>query len=121
MTLAIVHLMQGDVPGLIQDAIDLGFLPKDVNVEKLRSELQNVYDNAQLAMEQEFRQTAVNASTYKAVVRRRKRFMAVSFDLNRIFFLYPFLVPDYFALITRAMIVLEGIAVTGNPVKIKHF
>jgi hypothetical protein len=24
-------------------------------------------------------------------------------------------VPDYFALLTRAMIVLEGIAVTGNP------
>ena len=31
------------------------------------------------------------------------------------FFEYPFLVPDYFALITRAMIVLEGIAVTGDP------
>lgn len=41
--------------------------------------------------------------------------MAVSLDLNRIFFEYPFLVPDYFALITRAMIVLEGIAVTGDP------
>ena len=36
-------------------------------------------------------------------------------DLNRIFYLYPFLVPDYFALITRAMIVLEGIAITGDP------
>ena len=33
----------------------------------------------------------------------------------QIFFEYPFLVPDYFALMTRAMIVLEGIAVTGNP------
>ncbi len=51
----------------------------------------------------------------QAVVRRRKRFMAVSLDLNRIFFEYPFLVPTYFALITRAMIVLEGIAVTGDP------
>ncbi len=51
----------------------------------------------------------------QAVVKRRKRFMAVSLDLNRIFFEYPFLVPDYFALITRAMIVLEGIAVTGDP------
>jgi len=36
-------------------------------------------------------------------------------DLNRVFFEYPFLVPNYFALITRAMIVLEGIAVTGDP------
>ncbi len=41
--------------------------------------------------------------------------MAVSLDLNRVFFEYPFLVPTYFALITRAMIVLEGIAVTGDP------
>ena len=39
----------------------------------------------------------------------------MSKDLNKIFFNYPFLVPDYFALMTRAMIVLEGIAVTGNP------
>merc|ERR1719206_184004 len=46
---------------------------------------------------------------------RRKQFWAVSFDLNKIFYLYPFLVPEYFALITRAMIVLEGIAVTGDP------
>ena len=57
----------------------------------------------------------MDASKYKAVVGRRKRFMAVSFDLNRIFFRYPFFVPEYFALITRAMIVLEGIAVSGNP------
>lgn len=32
----------------------------------------------------------------------------------QVFFNYPFMVPEYFALITRALIVLEGIAVTGN-------
>ena len=52
---------------------------------------------------------------FKAVQTRRKKFWAVSRDLNKVFFEYPFLVPDYFALITRAMIVLEGIAVTGDP------
>ena len=36
MTLAIVHLIQGDVKGLVVDAIDLGFLPKDTNVEALQ-------------------------------------------------------------------------------------
>ena len=36
MTLAIVHLMQGDVPGLLEDAIELGFLPQDVNKETLQ-------------------------------------------------------------------------------------
>ena len=42
-------------------------------------------------------------------------FFIFSFELNKIFFVFPFQVPDYFALLTRAMIVLEGIAVTGNP------
>ena len=41
--------------------------------------------------------------------------ISVPSDLNVIFYTYPFLVPAYFALITRAMIVLEGIAVTGDP------
>lgn len=59
MTLAIVHLMQGDIKGLVQDAIDLGFLPPDVNVEKLQIDLQKVYDSAQLVMEQEYQKSKV--------------------------------------------------------------
>ena len=30
MTKTIVHLMQGDVPGLVEDAIDLGFAISDL-------------------------------------------------------------------------------------------
>ena len=37
MTKTIVHLMQGDVPGLVEDAIQLGFLPEDV--DKVRRKL----------------------------------------------------------------------------------
>ena len=115
MTLAIVHLMQGDVPELVNDAVNLGFLPAEVDKAKLLPALQKIFDDAQLAMKEEARQEAIQQTKYKAIVTRRKRFMAVSNDLNLIFFKYPFLVPDYFALITRAMIVLEGIAVTGDP------
>merc|ERR1712241_648826 len=115
MTLAIVHLMQGDVPGLVNDAINLGFLPTDVDKDKLLPALQKVFDDAQIAMKEESRIEAINKTKYKSVVTRRKKFMAVSNDLNLIFFKYPFLVPDYFALITKAMIVLEGIALTGDP------
>jgi len=111
MTKTIVHLMQGDVPGLVQDAIELGFLPEDVDKESLTPTLQKVFDSAQLALTDQVKQ----GLTFKAVQGRRKQFWAVSFDLNKIFYLYPFLVPEYFALITRAMIVLEGIAVTGDP------
>ena len=70
-----------------------------------------MFDSAQLAVTDQVK----SGLTYKAIQGRRKQFWAVSFDLNKIFYLYPFLVPDYFALITRAMIVLEGIAVTGDP------
>ena len=111
MTKTIVHLMQGDVPGLVEDAIDLGFLPADVDKTSLVPTLQKVFDSAQLAVTDQVK----SGLTYKAIQGRRKKFWAVSFDLNKIFYLYPFLVPDYFALITRAMIVLEGIAVTGDP------
>merc|ERR1711923_31170 len=111
MTKTIVHLMQGDVPGLVEDAIELGFLPADVDKTSLTPTLQAVFDSAQLAVTAEVK----NGLTYKAIQGRRKQFMAVSFDLNKIFYLYPFLVPDYFALITRAMVVLEGIAVIGDP------
>ena len=111
MTKTVVHLMQGDVPGLVEDAIDLGFLPADVDKTSLVPTLQRVFDSAQLAVTDQVK----SGLTYKAIQGRRKQFWAVSFDLNKIFYLYPFLVPDYFALITRAMIVLEGIAVTGDP------
>merc|ERR1712241_695571 len=111
MTKTIVHLMQGDVPGLVEDAIQLGFLPEDVDKASLTPVLQSVFDSAQLAVSDQVK----SGLTYKAIQGRRKQFWAVSFDLNKIFYTYPFLVPDYFALITRAMIVLEGIAVTGDP------
>jgi len=111
MTMTIVHLMQGDVSGLVEDAVQLGFLPKDVNRETLVPVLQHVFDSAQLAVTDQVRA----GLQFQAIQSRRKQFWAVSMDLNRIFYLYPFLVPDYFALITRAMIVLEGIAITGDP------
>ncbi len=71
MTLSLVHLMQGDVRGLIDDAIELGFLPRvrkdilwgnyciqiyffrlrfqDVNVDKLYPDLKRVYDSGQVS------------------------------------------------------------------------
>merc|ERR1712241_909070 len=77
--------------------------------------LRKVYDSAQLAVRQTVDEEKKQRKSFKAVERRRKYFTDVSSDLNKIFFNYPFLVPDYFALITRAMIVLEGIALTGDP------
>ena len=42
-------------------------------------------------------------------------FQELAADLAQITFDYPFRIPPYFALIIRAIGVLEGIALTGNP------
>jgi len=52
--------------------------------------------------------------SFGAMAKKRAQFSAISRDLNQIFFDFPFRVPEYFALITRALIVLEGIALTGD-------
>merc|ERR1712209_317061 len=62
-----VHLMQGDVPGLVDDAIHLGFLPEDVEKEKLLPALQSIFDEAQLAIKEEARMEAIQKTKYKAV------------------------------------------------------
>jgi len=117
MTLAIVHLMQGDVPELLNDAVELGFLPKDLDMTELKDVLGRVFKSAQIVdlASSTYPFANKNSEKYTSIASRRKKFWAVSNDLNKIFFDYPFLVPNYFALITRAMIVLEGIAVTGDP------
>jgi len=118
MTATIVHLMEGDVKGLLKDAVQLGFLPEDVDRSKLLPVLQNIFDEARIQAEKELveiENPAPGQSKYTAMASRRKKFSVISEDLNQVFFEFPFLVPDYFALITRALIVLEGIAVTGDP------
>ena len=105
--------MQGDVHGMIKDSMALGFLPMDVDLEVLEPELQYLYDQAQVP--QIIQAVAEGGSAYKAVVTRRKRMLSISYELNKFFFKYPFMIPDYFALLIRSMVVLEGIAVTGDP------
>ncbi|KAH8097780.1 ABC1 family-like protein [Aureococcus anophagefferens] len=107
LTKAVVHLIQGAVPALIDDAVALDFLPADVDKEALYPVLSRVFEDARLA--------ARASPDVAAVKKRRKEFAAVSADLNDIFFNYPFRVPDFFALITRALIILEGIAISGDP------
>merc|ERR1711920_17281 len=47
--------------------------------------------------------------------RRKKNFEAIADDLSDLFFELPFNVPEYFALVTRALATLEGIALVGDP------
>ncbi len=103
MTEAIVHLLEGDFDTLIaKDAKDLGFLPKDVDVKELKPILEKILTEGLL-----------EAGSNLHV--RKQRLMAISNELNEVFFKYPFSVPPFFALITRGLGLLEGIAMVGDP------
>lgn len=193
MTAAILHLMQGDVPRLLEDAIQLGFLPPDVDTGTLLPALQGVFAKAAILRRRatelikqrsdletsagsiavatsaaingaraidpdtavsggaendaarrslcpwhRFRDSLLGSAPAEKDTRtadgvvvslasgevrnaqyrpaeRRRHFKEISHELNQIFFDFPFTVPPYFALITRALILLEGIAVAGDP------
>jgi len=125
LTSAIVNMMRGNVDGLVDDAVTLKMLPPDVDREALLPPLRRVFAQGRLAAAtfQKEREHAEGGGggvggalhEYTAVAEKRAQFAAISRDLNQIFFEFPFRVPEYFALITRALIVLEGIALTGDP------
>ena len=70
MTKTIVHLMQGDVPGLVQDAFEPWVLPENRDKESLTPTLQKVFDSAQLALTDQVNQ----GLPFKAIQGRRKQF-----------------------------------------------
>jgi aarF domain-containing kinase len=105
MTAGLVHLMAGDVPALMGDAIALEFLDASVNTDALLPIFEKLFVGVKLAAAEGVKVDGP-AKLHKT---RRKQFTAVSGELNQIFFDYPFQVPDYFALVTRALITLEGI------------
>lgn len=96
---ALVSLVRRDLPGLLDAAIALDFLPEDTDREVLLPVLKKVFDKTHLSTR----------------AMKRAHFAAISDELNQIFFEYPFHVPDFFAHVTRAIIILEGIALTGDP------
>ena len=103
MTKAIVHLLYRDFDSLIHtDTKELGFLPHDFDTEELTPILTKVLTGGLLQ----------SGSDLK---KRKRKFMEISNELNEIFFRYPFRVPGFFALVTRGLGLLEGIALVGDP------
>eukprot|EP00980_Cylindrotheca_fusiformis_P013286 scaffold3377_cov99-Cylindrotheca_fusiformis.AAC.2 len=103
MTKALVHLLYRDFDTLIaQDSKDLGFLPRDFDTELLKPILKKVLTGGLL-------------EAGSQMDNRRRKLGEISAELNDIFFEYPFQVPPFFALITRGLGLLEGIALTGDP------
>merc|ERR1712127_152202 len=75
-----------------------GFIPKGTDTKPIVPALTKVFD------------VALAGGGAKSI-----NFQELAADLAQITFDYPFRIPPYFALIIRAISVLEGIALVGNP------
>lgn len=105
MTTAIVHLLNGDYDTLInKDAKQLGFLPHDLDISNT-----DIHPILTKILKEGLLESKSN------LVERKRNLMSISNELNRVFFEYPFSVPPFFALITRGLGLLEGIALSGDP------
>mmetsp|Transcript_40136 Transcript_40136/g.46972 ORF Transcript_40136/g.46972 Transcript_40136/m.46972 type:complete len:340 (-) Transcript_40136:17-1036(-) len=103
MTAAIVNLLSGDFHSLIEkDAKELGFLDEGMDVTELKPILTKILTEGLL-------EAGSNLHD------RKRKLMDISNELNEVFFRYPFSVPPFFALITRGLGLLEGIALSGDP------
>ncbi|XP_047332893.1 uncharacterized protein sll0005 [Impatiens glandulifera] len=95
---AISHLIHRDYDAIVKDFVKLEFIPEGVNLEPILPVLAKVFDQA------------LAGGGAKSI-----NFQELASDLAQITFDYPFRIPPYFALIIRAIGVLEGIALVGNP------
>lgn len=95
---AIAHLINRDYTEIGQDFINLDFIPKGTDTTPIVPALTSVFD------------VALAGGGAKSI-----NFQDLAADLAEITFEYPFRIPPYFALVIRAISVLEGIALVGNP------
>ncbi|KAK1866527.1 hypothetical protein I4F81_009043 [Pyropia yezoensis] len=95
---AIIHLANRDYEKVVQDFIDLDFLSPDTDRVKVQAVLGAILDQA------------LTGGGAKSI-----NFASLSDELAAVTFDFEFSVPPSFALILRALSVLEGIALTGDP------
>ena len=95
---AIAHLIHRDYDEIGNDFVSLDFIPRGTDTRPLIPALSRVFD------------AALAGGGAKSI-----NFQALASDLAEITFNFPFRIPPYFALIIRAISVLEGIALVGNP------
>eukprot|EP00980_Cylindrotheca_fusiformis_P031616 scaffold26688_cov137-Cylindrotheca_fusiformis.AAC.5 len=118
MISAVIHLANKDYASLVDDFIKLKILPEDSNraaiiplmdkalspyvkgggAKKYEEELRKLY-----GMEDDDMQSTVGG------------FQAMTQDALTVLNDIPFSIPPYFAILGRAIVTLEGVALTGNP------
>ena len=95
---AISHLIHRDYARIGQDFVNLDFIPEGTDLDPILPVLGKVFDQA------------LAGGGAKGI-----NFQDLSADLAEITFAFPFRIPPYFALVIRAIAVLEGIALVGDP------
>ncbi|CAK0782682.1 hypothetical protein CVIRNUC_005877 [Coccomyxa viridis] len=95
---AISHLIHRDYEAIVQDFITLRFIPRGTDLRPILPVLAKVFDQA------------LEGGGAKNI-----NFQELAADLAQITYSYPFEIPPYFALIIRAISVLEGIALVADP------
>ena len=95
---AIAHLIHRDYDRIGDDFVNLDFIPEGTDVKPIVPALARVFD------------AALAGGGAKAI-----NFNDLAADLAEITFTFPFRIPPYFALVIRAIGVLEGIALVGDP------
>ncbi len=94
---ALLHVIDRDYLGLVDDFVAMGFLPETVDREALANELAPIVD----------------ARFQEGL--SRVRFRQLLFDFSQVVWHYPFQLPSEFTFIMRALLTLEGVALTINP------
>ena len=95
---AIAHLINRDYSLIGDDFVNMDFIPRGVDTAPIVPALARVFD------------AALAGGGAKSL-----NFQELAADLAEITYEFPFRIPPYSALIIRAVSVLEGIALVGNP------
>ncbi len=94
---AFFHLVEKDVNGLVQDLINLNFLPKTINLEEISPVIADLFKN------------------YFNLKLGEIRFKELTYEMAEVMYKYPFSLPPNFTYIIRALMTLEGIGVAMDP------
>merc|ERR1719408_576328 len=95
---AIAHLINRDYSMIGDDFVNMDFIPRGVDTAPIVPALAKVFD------------VALAGGGAKSI-----NFQELAADLAEITYEFPFRIPPYFALVIRAISVLEGIALVANP------
>ena len=118
MVSSIIHLANKDYPALVDDFIDLKILPDDCDRAKvipLMDKALSPYVKGGGAKKYEAELKKLYNMEDGTIQSTAGGFQAMTQDLLTVLNDIPFSIPPYFALLGRAVVTLEGIALIGDP------